>query len=275
MKKEDLKKQEEKESEEESEEEEDMEKGKKGTKKEAKKSDDLSEDDLQKSLDKLETLAGDGNQTTRKQTLLEKAQKEELSKAEQAELFTLLGGESTEPKTENLSNKVTKSLEGNDTLQKALDVSDYLQEQHNELVKSLGVLGEHIEASDNRQHEFNLVLAKAVADIGNTVVGMGERLGGIETQPARGPKSKGVQQSLEKSFAGQPNNGATEGLSKSMILDTMESMMEDSMSKGRNGNLEDGTDLVTAISKYEQFNAITPTLLAEVQAHNKKGATTH
>ena len=129
--------------------------------KKAKKSVDLSENDLQQSLDKLVTLAGD-DADSRKQVLLSKAQEAELSKAEQAELFNLLGGQ--EEKDETLGEEITKGLEENDTLQKALDVSDYLQEQHTELVKSLQAMGDALAKSDNRQHEFNLVLAKAMPD---------------------------------------------------------------------------------------------------------------
>lgn len=244
-------------SEEESEEE-DMEES-------AKKSKDLSQDDLERSLGKLETMATDEDRTTRKQMLLEKAQSEELSADEQGELFTLLGN-SEQPEGPALSEQVVKGMEDNEDLRKALDVSEYLQENQSELQKSLGMLADHIEKSDNRQHEFNIVLAKAVSDIGKKVLGMSERLGIVERQPARAPKSRGAQP-LEKGFAGQAAQG--EQLSKSEILGAMSEMVEKSVSEGRGGALEDGTDLIVASSKYESFNTIAPSVLTQVQTHIK------
>ena len=238
--------------------------------KKAKKSVDLSENDLQQSLDKLVTLAGD-DADSRKQVLLSKAQEVELSKAEQAELFNLLGGQ--EEKDETLGEEIIKGLEENDTLQKALDVSDYLQEQHTELVKSLQAMGDALAKSDNRQHEFNLVLAKAMSQMGQHIVTMSERLGVIEQQPVRGPKSKGLAP-LSKSFANRPGDG--EGMSKSQILDAMDEMTQVSFEKGMSGVAVNGEDLSVAISKYEQFNTLSPAMLAQVKAHiESKGATTH
>jgi hypothetical protein len=227
-----------------------------------KKSDELTEDDLQKSLDQLSALTEDKT-ISRKQQLLTKAQGSELSKSEQNELFELLG--KSEQTKQSLSGEVTKGLGNNDTLQKALDVSDFLQEQHSELIKSLGVLAEALEKSDSRQHEFNLVLARAVSGIGQLTKSLGERVGVIEAQPARGPKSRGVAgaQPLEKSFVGANAQGTQ--LSKAAVLDELENMVQESMQKSLGGMTEDGFDLVTASSKYEQFNLISQGLLDQVQ----------
>ena len=232
----------------------------------AKKSEDLNQDDLQKSLERLTSIASEGDKPTRKQTLLEKAMGEELEKSEQDELKELLGmGERVDEPS--LAEEITKSMDENEDLQKALDVSDYLQENQSELLKSLQGLADHIEKSDNRQHEFNLILAKAVSDIGQHVLGMSNRLGSIEQQPARPPKSKGAMP-LQKSFAGQQMK--TE-LSKSQILDGLSSMVQESVTQGQGGKLADGTDLVMAVSKYEQFNTIAPDLLSRVESHVAKG----
>lgn len=260
------------EREEEGSEDEDEEEGEMEKTKKAKKSIDLDEDDLQKSLDKLVEMAGSGDTVTRKQALLSKAQTEELTKSEQAELFNLLGGGS-EDIEDDLGDEITKGLEENDTLQKALDVSDYLQENHTELVKALRVMGEALTKSDNRQHEYNLVLAKAMSEMGRHIVAMSERLGVIEGQPARAPKSRGAIP-MAKSFVNQEPAG--EGLSKSQILDAMDEMTQDSFAKGMSGSAPNGEDLSVAISKYEQFNTMTPSMLAQVKAHiESKGATTH
>jgi hypothetical protein len=230
---------------------------------------DLSEDDLEKSLDRLQQLVDAEDPTSRKQFLLEKAQRETLEKSEQKELFDLLG--QGEAEKESFGEEVTKGLDENNTLQKALDVSDFLQEQHAELVKSLGMLAEYQEKSDARQHAFNLILAKAVADEGRLIKGIAERLSVIEEQPAREPKSKGVRP-LEKSFAGsQP---PAEQLGKSETLNALMGMLEESMQKGGDGVTEDGIDLAKAVTKCELFGTVEPRLAAKIR-ERRNGAMTH
>lgn len=244
------------------EDEEGMEMAKKG----CKKSVDLTGEDLEKSLQKLTEIVQASDTTTRKDTLLSKAQAgEELSKSERSELFGLLGGQA-QPQEKTLSEDLTKGLTQNGAMQEALDVSNYLTEQHAELCKSLGALGEHVEKSDARQHEFNLVLAKAVADVGNLVKSVAETVGAIAGQPARAPKSVGVAggKVLAKSFAGAQS--AEGQMSKSEILDTLDTMMEKSLAAGHGGRSAQGEDLLMAISKYEQTSALSPSLLAEVRA---------
>lgn len=262
-----LKKQEEEEKEETEEEEEE------GEGEEKFKSDNLTEDDLEKSLAQLEELASAGDTDARKDTLLEKAKTETLEKSEQDELFQLLGGE---PRDEaSLGENVVEGFGENETVAKALDVSEYLQENHTELTKSLEKLADHIEQGENRQHQFNLVLARAVAETGRLAKSMAERLGVIENQPAQAPKAKrGLAQQpsqpLEKSFAGQAGG---EQLSKSDVLDGLEVMIRKSVKEGHGGATEDGIDLAVAASKFEQFGTITPSLLNRVRTHMPQGGT--
>ena len=260
--KEDLKKKDEEGEEEEGEEEEgEEEEGEE----EEEKSEDLTSSDLEKSIQILEDIAASGDTTNRKDFLLEKAQTEDLSKSEKDELYTLLGGEVQEE--DALSDQVVKGLEENDELVKALDVSEYLEEQHAELTKSLEVLSDYVETGSNRQHQFNLVLAKAVSETGRMVKAMAEKLQVIEQQPARGPKARlSGAQPMEKGFQGQRAT-ATGDLSKSQILDTMEDMMVKSVEAGRGGATEDGIDIATAASKFEQFGMISPSLLNHVKTH--------
>jgi len=240
----DLKKKEEMEAEEEMAEDEDQE--------ESEKSTDLTEDDLQKSLDQLESLVAEEDKPTRKQQLIEKAQSAgELEKSERDELFSLLGGEvEDEP---HLSDDIEKSMSD------VVDVSEYLDRQHEALTKSLSVLADHVEKSDNRQNEFNMILAKAVGQVGKSVQAISERLIAIEDTPARAPKSHGAQP-MQKSFANAPQ--ATDQPTRVQILDALEDM-----SKSYNGTLEDGTDLLTAIVKYESTGAISQALLERVKNH--------
>lgn len=241
-----------------------------------KKSADLKGDDLQKSLDLLEEFAAEGDEPTRKEALLTKAQEGELSKAEKDELFQVLGG-GGEPTTPAEDSDLSKALTDNPSLQKAVDVSAYLKENHDALVKSLDAVGEEISKADNRRHQFNMILAKAVSDIGTMVKSMSERMGMIEAQPVRGPKARGVQgaspaQVLHKSFANVGNgpgpdggDGGSEVLSKSETLDGLDMLMEESMSKGRKGHTSSGGNILTAIAKYEQLSLISPAMNTEVQ----------
>lgn len=239
----------------------------------AAKAADLSEDDLVKSLERLTDFVAENDEPTRKQALLEKAQSEELSKAERDELFDLMGDR---PAVESLADAATAGIAGNESIAKALDVSEFLQEQNTELCKALTTLAEAIEGVDTRQHEFNLMLAKAVTVEGKTIHAMGERLGVIENQPARAPKSKGVNAApLRKSFGDQQGQGQDGDLSKSEIMGALYDMVEKSADAGKAG-VVNGHDLVRETSKFEQFNRIDPGVMKLVQAHiASKGAAIH
>ena len=221
----------------------------------------LTREDLQKSLNRLVAMAERNDAPSRKEHLLAKASIDTLSKSEQTELFEILGGLEV---TAQPGDVLTKGLQENDTLQKALDVSEYLQEQHTELVKSLQSVGEEIQKSDNRRHEFNLVMAKAISDIGEMTKSLYERLDVIGGQPVRAPKSMGVTsgQILQKSFA---NQAPAEEFSKSQILDGLDGLMQESMSKSRSGKIESGEDISVATSKYEQSHMISKPMLQAVK----------
>lgn len=235
----------------------------------------LTPGDLQKSLDRLSAMATEDDAPSRKDALLEKANADTLNKSEREELFELLGGMA--PAVDEPGENIVKSMTSNDTLQKALDVSEYLQEQHSELVKSLRNVGEEIQKSDNRRHEFQLVTAKAICDIGTMVKSLYEQVGTIGGQAARPPKSLGVRASqvLQKSFAGQPP--ASDELNKSQVLDALDGLMEESMAKGGSGNLESGEDIALATAKYEQTHMISKSMLAAAKdfINKKNGHATH
>jgi hypothetical protein len=221
----------------------------------------LTPEDLRKSLNRLVAMAEKNDAPSRKEHLLAKASIDTLSKSEQTELFEILGGVEAVAQP---GDTLTKGLQENDTLQKALDVSEYLQEQHSELVKSLTSVGEEIQKSDNRRHEFNLVMAKAISDIGEMTKSLYERLDVLGGQPARAPKSMGVKhgQILQKSFAGQP---PSDELNKSQILDGLDGLMQESMQKGMSGRIESGEDISIATSKYEQSHMISKPMLQAVK----------
>lgn len=230
----------------------------------------LTASDLEASLDRLEAFAKSGDLPSRKETLLAKANEGELSKSERDELFNLLGGGAVPEQTaDEPAENIVKSMSENETLQKALDVSDYLQEHQTELIKSLRRVGDEIQKSDHRRHEFNLILAKAITDIGGMVKSLNEAVSTMAGQPAHAPKSLGITtkpgQVLQKSFAGQPTAGET--LTKSQVLDALDGLMEESMAKGMSGATEFGEDIAMAVAKYEQTHMISKPMLAAVKDH--------
>ncbi len=230
----------------------------------------VTAEDLQKSLDKLEDYTTSDDPVARKEALLAKAKEGDLEKAERDELFEILGGAPVtgETETTTVGEDLTKSMTDGDNagLQEALDVSPYLREQHDALVKSLEAVGDYIEKSDKRQHEHSLMQSRALVEMGHLVKGMSERLGVIEEQPVRGPKSRGVttERTLEKSFAGE--EGGEEQLSKSDISDALDGLMGESMEGGRNGLTKSGEDILLEISKFEQTSKISPSMHGEVKS---------
>jgi len=242
-----------------------------------KKSDNgITGADLQKSLDQLEEMSRGSDTLSRKDELLSKASEGTLEKSEREELFEILGGApeaAHDEPTDSPADNIVKSMETNEELAGALDVSDYLREQHTELVKSLHAVGEEIAKSDNRRMEFDLVMAKAVHDIGTMVKSMSEAMEGFLEQPARAPKSRGVDGNagyMEKSFGGQAPTGDT--LTKSMVLDALDGLMEKSMGAGQDGKIGNGEDIALAVAKYEQTNMISKPMLSAVQEWRKEHA---
>jgi len=228
---------------------------------------DIGIDDLEKSLDRLEDFAAD-DPPTRKAVLLQKAQDDELTKAEQAELFNILGGDEEIPDTE-ISDNIVKSFNEGEELKKAIDVSDYLRENQEALEKSLRAIGNEIQKSDNRRHEFALLQAKALIDIGNMVKSMAIQLDTLTDQPVRGPKSRGAHGStkqLEKSFGGRTSAG--EQLSKGDVLDALEDM-------AKSNERVNGENVSVALSKYEISNMISKNMLNAVMEHRKNMQAAH
>lgn len=242
----------------------------------------VTEDDFQKSLDQLEAIAKTDDPASRKEELLAKAQTgEELSEGEREELFKALGGGDAGDEVVDDDPAIVKAVDAamdpennGEQFQKALDVSEYLEQQHTALTASLGELAKAMDSSDQRQHSFNLVFAKAFHQVGELVKGMSERLGVIERQPVRPPKTKGIPagdpQVVQKSFA--DGEAPSDQLSKIEILDGLESLMRKSIDGGKEGMSAGGEDILHATAKYEQMNQISKALLVEVTEFQKSQA---
>lgn len=226
---------------------------------------EVSENDLTKALDLLEGASQTSDDE--KQGLLSKAMDGSITPEENDRLAELLSGVSA---ATPVVDEVTKSLrpENDERLQKSLDVSEYLGGLHGGLTTALEKVAEHLEKSDNRQHNFNVVLAKSMRAIGEVVQAVDSRLGVIEEQPVGGPKaiqSPAQIPHLQKSFKGQGGQGTEDKLSKSVVLDTLEAMNIDSLEKGRDGQAHCGEDLTKAIAKYEATTHMSRPLYNELK----------
>jgi hypothetical protein len=233
----------------------------------------LNEEDLVKALNQLDDYVQSNDEMTRKEQLLQKAMSEDLEDGEREELFGLMGGEATH---ESRGDEIVKSWQENEDFQKAFEVSDFLREQHEELTKSLSTLADYQARSESRQPEFNLALARTVSDTGKLVKAMSERLGVIERQPARAPKSVRTprEQVMQKSFqdgSDQDPGGNGVQLNRRSILKGLEDLMVKSMGEGRDGLAECNEDISVAVATFEQTNQISKPMLAEVRQHLAAG----
>ncbi len=231
---------------------------------------EVTVDDFQKSLDELEAAAGGGTPENRKDELLAKAMTEDLNQEEQDFLFKALGGEVPVDDNPQIVDDLTKSFTDNEPIQKALDVSEYLEAQHGATVDALTALGSILEKSETRQHNYNIILAKAVHQTGELLKAVSQRMGIIERQPAHAPRSRGVGQpaagnAIEKSFAGDPP--ADEQMSKSEILDAMEGMMQKSDPNG-----SDASQILLATAKYEQTNQLSKAMYGKIMEFRQQNA---
>lgn len=239
---------------------------------EAEKS--ITAEDLRKSLD---ALVNFGAGSDRKTELLQKAQTG-LTEEENQELYGLLGG-STET-GESLAKSATEHLDG-PTSQAAFDVAPFLEEQHAALTKSLGTLADAIEGSAQREHEFNMVLARAVADVGSLVKSMAEgmtsdfeairqKLGIIESQPVRAPKSVGIQgaQPMDKSFGelGEEGSGPFDGMTKAQVADTLDEMAKSGV------NAVGGTSIMNVMARLESVGSVTRPEMDAINEYKKTAA---
>ena len=225
----------------------------------------LTPRDLEKSMALLESFVSRNKPSTRKDALLKKAQTSTLSKSEQAELFDILGGKAA--KAPSLAKSVTRGLDSNSEIQKALDVSGYLTELTNEVKKSLNQVASFVEESARRQQEFNILLARTVTGEGTLLKSLVERTGALDARPAYAPKSQVARNAvLRKGFGG--GSPAEESLTKSDVLDAFDAIHNEVLAKSGSAVL-DGEDISIAISKYESFNQISPKMLNAVRNHTR------
>lgn len=233
----------------------------------------VGEDKLEKALNKLNELAK--SSADEKADLLQKAMNGELSEQENARLLTLFGGGQGQQDT--LAKSATAGLAGDPAIQQAVDVSEYLRAVHAGNMGAIEVLADSMEKSFSTQSEFNIVLAKAVTQIGGIMKSLRDEVHGWAEGTSEQPK--GAQnatqakkaQAINKSFSGQAaaqsaGQGDGDTIQKGEVLAILEEMHLDSLKKGMGGCSKSGEDLNKSIAKYEQTGKMTRQLVEEVKA---------
>jgi hypothetical protein len=214
----------------------------------------ISVEALEKSLAELEDATAGGQ--SRKAELLQKSESERLSEEESAELVALLSGRS------NAGGEIRKAMGEGESLQKALDVSDFLRDLHSNVTDALETIGEDLAKSQIERQEYESVLAKALIDVGGTVKDLVELTKSLKDEveamsgkPVRQPEAinpghKTVEP-IEKGFAGsQPAKGTLHD--REAVLNVLEGELSKSVDAGRAGRTETGEDLYQVIPLVEQ-----------------------
>ncbi len=156
--------------------------------------------------------------------------------------------EKEEKEEEKEEEEEEKSFTGNfgedETLEKAIEVSDFLSalvDQTENSIAALGATVARIEKSLTNASTGSIEVLKAV---GNKLDTLSKRLETIENQPARPAKSIVKAQVIEKSFAGGGEKQGVDALPKRKVLDLMEKAITD-------GKLQDNK-----LFAYESSNII-------------------
>jgi len=133
---------------------------------------------------------------------------------------------------EDTSKSFRQHADENDTMHKAIEISDFIaamvdqtSDSLTDVQKSLTWVAENIgtriEKSEAAQSNFNTRLAKAVVSIGNTVSGLAELVGQLAGQP-NVPQRRAVlskSEVVDPYLGGQPSGGDLGDVSKSQIQD--------------------------------------------------------
>jgi hypothetical protein len=152
------------------------------------------------------------------------------------------------------------SVQENETLQKGIEVSDFLNEFAKSFAAGLGTLEQRVTANvlqalgaqQEGQAEFNKSLADAVVNIGHGLAGFMQQQEAVADAPAGPPRSQlravaGGQANVQVLNKSQGGN-SMENLSKAQILDRMGDMVE----KGQCSPLD--------VIKYEATGDLNPQL---------------
>lgn len=168
---------------------------------------------------------------------------------------------------EEAKKSLTDFAHENDTVQKGLEVSEFLANWADVMTKSLAVMEERItnrvlrglSVEAERTAEFQKSLAGAVAQLGNGVAMQAQRLAQVEATPARGPKAAQRVDVIEKSQGGGGAADGLESIEKSLVGDVLFSMVQEGKVAAK--------EVVNWESASGDVRALTPATRAKVSAH--------
>ena len=154
--------------------------------------------------------------------------------------------EEDEKEEEEEEKSFTGNFEQDETLEKAIEVSDFLSALVDQTENSIAALGATVARLEKSMTKFDGGQIEVLKNVGTKLDTLSKRLEVIENAPARGAKSiiKSAQV-IEKSFAGGEVGGGIDALPKRKVLDLMEKAVGE-------GKLQD-----SKLFAYESANILT------------------
>lgn len=168
--------------------------------------------------------------------------------------------------------KSIQSMEDSETLEKAIDVSPFLEALVNETSLALEAVGSKLNSFQKSMSEFDGKYVESLRSLAEIVKGLhsemkeffkatGERLAVIEQTPIGGPRSIRKAVEIKKSFVAGNESGETDfsQLSKRQIADALSKAWQDGKVK----------DTVVMAFEGEHTNQLTPEIQEIVKAYIK------
>lgn len=219
----------------------------------------LTQASLNKSIANLAAYAQAADPEARRRDVLRRAMLgKSLTKSEKSMLMQHLNSADERPAQ---SRSLSKGMSTNKGIQGAVDVSEYVAQLNNEMVKALNTVERRMAAMAKQNTEFQLLLAKAVAQTGQGVMRLNKSVAAADAAPVRGPKSMGVtgrSRPLQKSGVGSGNE-----ITHAQAEAAIDALLVKSRTHGTYGRSESGADLLKAATHFESSNG---RILPEVES---------
>lgn len=243
----------------------------------------IDADALIKSLETLEAIAQGSTiaaPADRRAELAEKLSAGTLSKSEQAELHSLTAEDPAEDLAKSGDEVFNPSFQEqfatDDELAKGYEVSDFL-ERHSQVTAAAldqiqTTLAKSLDSHRDRTQQFNVQLAKSLQGMAtlaqsqeSLIKSLAARLDVVESTPLP-RKGATTARALSKSLDGEVGNGGPAGLTRSQLLDGLESMAKSGLDATSSGH-----PVMQAIANLESGGPIAKSLYQDVANHLTKG----
>lgn len=128
---------------------------------------------------------------------------------------------------EDFEDSVTSNFDEDETIEKAVEVSPFLEALVDQTETSLQALGREISKLKKSAAEFDYKYVNSLKQISEMLKALDERLKRIEETPVSGPKSIRKAAVIEKSFAGTGQVDEIDQLPKRKVIDLLEKAVVD------------------------------------------------